>query len=299
MKQNSKEWLKWRKEGIGSSDAPAVMGLSPYTTPYELFREKTGKGVYEKKANAYILELGHELEKKMRAMVELVTGYTFKPVVCQHPERPYIRASLDGYDEKFNIILECKMVGRSAYQEIMHTNRPLLHHLPQLWHQFAVTGATRIIYAFCTNERNKMLQFHYLEIYPDANEINKLMEEEAKFWAKVQSGEWGDLGKKDSAAIENPELFALLKQYKMVQSCLKDLEKSEKELKVKISELLTHPNMHSENCEIKTRVKKGGISYKKALDSVKGETDLDLEKFRTKDSSYITIKFKEGQHDGE
>ena len=37
------EWLALRRGYIGGSDAAAVVGLSPYVTPYQVWAEKTGK----------------------------------------------------------------------------------------------------------------------------------------------------------------------------------------------------------------------------------------------------------------
>ncbi len=37
--QRSEEWLKLRREGLGASDIPAVLGISPYKTPYQLWAE--------------------------------------------------------------------------------------------------------------------------------------------------------------------------------------------------------------------------------------------------------------------
>src|SRR5690606_26404268 len=37
------DWLEVRKGGIGSSDAAAAVGLSPYKSPLELWMEKTGR----------------------------------------------------------------------------------------------------------------------------------------------------------------------------------------------------------------------------------------------------------------
>ena len=44
MEQEGFEWHKWRMGGIGSSDAPVVMGVSPYKTIEQLYLEKTGQG---------------------------------------------------------------------------------------------------------------------------------------------------------------------------------------------------------------------------------------------------------------
>ncbi len=40
--QRSPEWLELRRQGLGASDMAAVMGVSPYKTPYQLWAEKTG-----------------------------------------------------------------------------------------------------------------------------------------------------------------------------------------------------------------------------------------------------------------
>ena len=37
------EWLKARKTGIGGSDIAAILGLSPYRTPVDVWAEKTGR----------------------------------------------------------------------------------------------------------------------------------------------------------------------------------------------------------------------------------------------------------------
>ena len=38
---NKKDWLLARQTGIGGSDAAAVLGLSKYRTPYDVFIDKT------------------------------------------------------------------------------------------------------------------------------------------------------------------------------------------------------------------------------------------------------------------
>lgn len=37
------EWLAHRRNGIGGSDAAAVVGMSEYTSPYMLWCDKTGR----------------------------------------------------------------------------------------------------------------------------------------------------------------------------------------------------------------------------------------------------------------
>ena len=45
--KDEKEWLSGRMNGIGGSDASAVVGVNPYKTNIELFEEKTGRRLPE------------------------------------------------------------------------------------------------------------------------------------------------------------------------------------------------------------------------------------------------------------
>ncbi|MCX4321231.1 MAG: YqaJ viral recombinase family protein, partial [Lachnospiraceae bacterium] len=36
------KWLELRKQGIGGSDAGAVCGVNPYSSPMKVFQDKTG-----------------------------------------------------------------------------------------------------------------------------------------------------------------------------------------------------------------------------------------------------------------
>ena len=40
MKSDVDSWKEWRREGIGASDAPVIMGVSPYRKIGSLMREK-------------------------------------------------------------------------------------------------------------------------------------------------------------------------------------------------------------------------------------------------------------------
>ena len=40
LRQNTPKWLEWRGQGIGASDAPAVMGENPWKSADYLLKEK-------------------------------------------------------------------------------------------------------------------------------------------------------------------------------------------------------------------------------------------------------------------
>lgn len=53
-------WLRWRREGITSSDIMAILGLLPYRSAYEVWLDKTGR--LPLKVDTHLLERGRRLE---------------------------------------------------------------------------------------------------------------------------------------------------------------------------------------------------------------------------------------------
>lgn len=58
--QTREEWLAERKSGIGGSDAAAVLGFSPWTTPVNVWLDKTGRAGPKEETEA--MRIGTELE---------------------------------------------------------------------------------------------------------------------------------------------------------------------------------------------------------------------------------------------
>lgn len=54
------EWLHLRKTGLGGSDAGAVCGLNPYSSPLQVFYDKTSEEVQDKDSES--MRQGRDLE---------------------------------------------------------------------------------------------------------------------------------------------------------------------------------------------------------------------------------------------
>jgi putative phage-type endonuclease len=52
---DKKEWLEWRKQGIGGSDIAAILGLSPWKTPLQVYLDKTSDNVEVTEENEAML----------------------------------------------------------------------------------------------------------------------------------------------------------------------------------------------------------------------------------------------------
>lgn len=135
-------WLEERRQGLGSSDAPAVVGLG-WSDPFRVYRSKTepvGDGLLPEDGP---LLRGIELEplvadKYSRAMdAELVTA-----PAGPHPARPWQRASVDRRRKGDGLVVELKTTlafGDGWGQP--GTDAVPLDYYVQVQHQLGVLGA--------------------------------------------------------------------------------------------------------------------------------------------------------------
>lgn len=113
------EWLKARLNGIGGSEASAIIGLNPYMSNVDLWRLKTGRKKAEDISSKEHVQYGHKAEGFLRGLFaldypqyEVTYGGAFDLV--RDPEYPFILATLDGR------LLE-KETGRRGILEIKTT----------------------------------------------------------------------------------------------------------------------------------------------------------------------------------
>lgn len=174
-------WHRWRRKGLGASDSPAVMGVSPWTTRYQLWLEKTGKKVSDSSDN-FATERGNILEPMARADYELRHGLEMPVVYAEHKGWPFIRASLDGYNAQHGIILEIKCPGEADHETAKSGHVPE-KYWPQLQHQLLVTGAKELHYYSFDGKCGVLVK-----VQPDLEYIKKLTHELMMFWAMVMMG---------------------------------------------------------------------------------------------------------------
>jgi putative phage-type endonuclease len=187
MEQNTDEWIAWRRGGVGSSDAPAIMGVSPYMTIYDLWLDK--QGLYEgKKRSDFVMRLGQEFEPKVRARFELETDIIVEPAVVEHSDEPWIRSSLDACSFYDCVFAEIKYVGNKKLEEIKSSMAVLPHHYPQIQHQFLTTGFSHAYYVAYTlsEDKKEIADYFSLKVDPDPVYICSLLYPNVKeFWRCV------------------------------------------------------------------------------------------------------------------
>lgn len=136
--QGSPEWHAHRAQYRNASESAAVVGASPWQTPYQFWLVRTGRAE-QPVTNA--MRHGTEMEPRARAAYEAQTGLVMQPLVLTDGE---YSASLDGLTLEGDLVLEvkCPYKGQasSLWQAIACGEVPE-HYAIQLQHQLMVSGA--------------------------------------------------------------------------------------------------------------------------------------------------------------
>lgn len=134
-----------RRDGIGASDSPIIMGYSSYKTPYQLYLEKTGLVTDDEEITEQQY-WGNALEpliiKRFAEGNNLTVTF---PDTIYHPEFPYIFANLDGWIASENAVVEAKVANSFQRKEwdIACQDGIPMQYLIQIAKQVALTNASK------------------------------------------------------------------------------------------------------------------------------------------------------------
>lgn len=183
--QGTDAWHQFRKCGIGSSECAIVMGISPFRTKYQLWEEKLGLSTeQDEPKNKFILERGHEAEKVSRSKYELLNFMDMPPALVVHPELPYIRASMDGFNREAKKALELKLVGAESHADAKRGIVPP-HYYAQCQHLMLASGATDLDYGSFYIQKDAPDHSGELVIVPlkpDQSFIDSYLPRASHFW---------------------------------------------------------------------------------------------------------------------
>ena len=154
--QGSPEWLAYRAQHFNASDAPAMMGCSPYKTRAQLLRElHTGVAPDVDIATQKRFDNGHRAEALARPLAEEIVGEDLYPVTGSEGR---LSASFDGLTLDESTVWEHKALNadiRAAFDAIDRLvgggdeapGRLLpIYHRVQMEQQLHVSGAGRALF---------------------------------------------------------------------------------------------------------------------------------------------------------
>jgi len=278
MEQNTKKWLQWRKQGIGGSDVPVIFGISEYKTPFQLFQEKTMRGIEDNKPS-FIAQKGHDMEPIAREKFNIFMNKDFKPKLVQRRGGPF-RVSLDGIDG--DDIIEIKYCGKNFRDEIPEG------HMLQMQYQLLVSDAIKCWYVQIKDSTD----IKFTEVVPDDMMIKDIKKTVLDFWEKVQNKISPPMSKDDILPINDGYKKKALRKYAALKKKADKIEEEMEVCKKQILAGLEKTSYQHGNLKITYSERIGSVDYSK----VKELEGVNLEPYRKPTTGSHAIKvLKDGK----
>lgn len=176
------EWLEMRRKSIGGSDAAAVVGLNPFSSPYALWAEKSGK--VPGFSGNLATEVGTYMEDFVARKFAAESGKKVRRCnnIIYNPEYPFAHVNIDRDVVGEDAGLECKTTDSMNMKKFKNGEYPANYYC-QCVHSMAITGASRWYLAVLIGNK----EFKWFTIERDEAEIEALMTAEADFWELVKA----------------------------------------------------------------------------------------------------------------
>lgn len=185
-------WLRERAKGLGASDAPIVLGQSPWCDPLMLYLRKRGMAPELEESEA--MRWGNILEPIVAREFRSATGRkvvnpggSAGKVIFVSERHPFALATLDRIQHDEHKpgpgVLELKTT--SGFRADDWDDQPPLHYQIQVQHQLAVTGFQWGSLAVLIGGN----KFRWFDVARNDRFIDAMLAKEAAFWHHVQAGQ--------------------------------------------------------------------------------------------------------------
>ncbi|QDV34935.1 YqaJ viral recombinase family nuclease [Tautonia plasticadhaerens] len=234
------EWHAQRRTGIGGSDCAAVLGLSKWKSPYQLYLEKIGEA--EPEDETWEMMRGKAMEPLLRQHYADTTGQVvmLPDGAIRSDAYPFMIYNPDGLTEdrlqEFKTAAYGKEWGEAGSDEIPH------EYLLQVQHGMIVTG--RQVADVTVSIASNRPKYFVVQADPELQEI--IVEAEAQFWRMVEDRTPPEpISNEDCARIYRAvslgastlatvDIQEALEELKALKAVAKRVETEEEALQVKI-----------------------------------------------------------------
>ncbi len=171
------EWLSYRKQGIGGSDAGAICGFNPYRTAMQVYYDKTSDEIEDIDNEA--MRQGRELEEYVakRFVEETEKKVRRANVMFYDESNPFMLADVDRMIVGENAGLECKTASPFMAEYWEGDNIPLSYQM-QCYHYMSVCNADAWYVAVLIYGK----EFKVYKLERDEEIIANLIQLEKNFW---------------------------------------------------------------------------------------------------------------------
>ena len=170
MTQGSDVWHAHRATARNASEAPALMGVSPFLSRQELLRQKaTGYTPDVDAAKQRLFDRGHAAEAAARLVIEQALGEDFFTVVATTDDG-YLSASMDGLNMAGDTIFEHKLFNATLAESVRNEELPPMYYW-QLEQQLLVSGADKVIFVCSDGTDDNWEQMEYRAVPGRAEQL--------------------------------------------------------------------------------------------------------------------------------
>ena len=174
---DKQEWLRYRKQGIGGSDAGAVCGLNPYRTAMQVYQDKTTDTIEEIDNEA--MRQGREFEDYVARRFMEATGKKVRRANAMFYDEanPFMLADVDRMVVGENAGLECKTASPYMADKWEDGRIPLSYQV-QCYHYMSVCNTDAWYIAVLIYGRD----FKFYRLERDEEMLADLVRIERDFW---------------------------------------------------------------------------------------------------------------------
>ena len=277
--QSSPEWHAHRAKYRNASETAAVMGASPWQTPYQLWALRTGRA---KQDVTPAMARGTALEPQARAAYEERTSNVMQPLVLVDGD---YSASLDGltFDGSLIVEIKCPFHGRDSllWKAVAKGEVPE-HYGWQIEHQLMVSGAS-LAHLFVFDGAEGLL----LEVQPQPTLWKDIQEAWDGFMRCIEADTPPPLTERDKVIREDDSWRVAAEVYidlKRQADLLAGLVDEAKETLVKLA---SHPSEAGFGVSVTRFWKTGSVDYKK-VPELKG-VDLGIYRGAGREEVRVTV----------
>lgn len=311
--QERLEWLRSRQDGIGGSDASAILGFNKWVSPFQLYVDKTREITMDDVLADYDNEAIHWGNVLEDIVAEEFSRRTGKKVrrrnqTFVHKEHDFMIANIDRDVVGERALLECKTTNafnRDAWEgEIIPPA-----YMCQIQHYMAVLDYERAYIAVLIGGQ----KFVWKEIERDDEFIELMIQAEKHFWENhVLAGVAPEIDGSDSASALLKEMYPedngerimlpsdeaemLIEAIESIKADTKEKQALQKEYENKLKLLIGEAEY---GVTPKYEVRHQTITSKRFDRAALRKAHPDIEKQFVKESSYrkLTIKQVEGDQE--
>lgn len=279
LEQGSSKWLEHRKQYRNASETPAVMGASPWVTPFQLWELRTGRR--EQQIN-YAMRRGSALEPAARAAYEALTGHIIQPRVVVDGE---YSASLDGITFDGELIVEIKVPMKGAASDLWQgvaSGEVPQHYWLQVQHQLMVSGAKQAELFVYDGDSQQGIG---TTVNADPKAFADIRTAWDAFMVHIETDTPPELTERDKQVRTDAEWVEAAAVYVARKEAMDSAKAELERARAALLALANHPSVTGGGVTVSRFFKKGAVDYRKAAT----ETGADLEAYRKQGATDVRV----------